>query len=149
MEYIDHIYFHNPWYTEDIPSVVYQTKNGRVTGFLGVLPFQMVYKGRSVTAAIGGNYMVDPDAHDPFAGVLLLKKLFTGPQDLTMSDTGNDIGRRRWEEMGATTSDLHSLHWIRVLRPARFLVALGVNPKLKTLETLIRPLCTAADAVVT
>jgi hypothetical protein len=109
----------------------------------------MVLDGQPIRTVVGGNYMVDPAAHDPFAGGLLLKKLFSGPQDLTMSDTGNDKGRKMWEELGALCSDLYSMHWVRFLRPTRFLVNMASEKaQLRPLATILRPLSAVLDGLV-
>ncbi len=100
-----------------MPSLVYETSEGKVAGFLGVLPLQMKFEGKIIWAGIGGNYMVDSELKNPLAGPRILKKFLSGPQSLSMSDTGNDIGRKMWEGLGGGVSYNQSLHWIRPLRP--------------------------------
>jgi hypothetical protein len=118
-KYFHDLYFEHPWYREDMPSHVYETSDGKIAGFLGVLPLHMKFGRENILAGIGGNYMVDPDLKNPFAGPKILKKFLSGPQVLSMSDTGNEVGRKMWEGLGGTVSYLQSLHWIRPLRPAQ------------------------------
>ena len=35
--YWEKIFFHNPWYDEELPSLVYESRQGNIVGFLGVI----------------------------------------------------------------------------------------------------------------
>jgi hypothetical protein len=141
------VYLGHPWPDADSPSLVLED-GGRVRGFFGVLPFPMRFRGAAVRAAVGGNYMVDPDLKDPFAGVRLLKQFLAQPRDLSMTDTSNDTGRKSWESQGGTTLHLYSLQWLRLLRPAGFVLAAAGRVKpMRPLAALARPCGALADAV--
>jgi hypothetical protein len=147
--YLDSIYFHNPLYTEDLPSYVYDAA-GKIGGFIGVLPFPFQLAGVPVRAVIGGNYMVDPDLRNPLAGVKVLRAFFAGKQDVALTDTSNETGRKMWEGMGGVTLQMHSLLWLRVLRPAGFGVSLLSRKRAGTpIAFLTRPLTPLIDAVTT
>jgi hypothetical protein len=118
-KYFQELYFGHPWYREDMPSLVYETSEGKIFGFLGVLPLHMKYHGKEILVGVGGNYMVDPAIKNPLAGPRILKKFLSGPQALSMSDTGNEIGKKMWEGLGGSVSHLQSLHWIRPLKPTQ------------------------------
>lgn len=132
-KYFSELYFEHPWYREDMPSFVYETSRGKIVGFLGVLPLYMKFQGDEILAGVGGNYMVDPELKNPLAGPRILKKFISGPQSLSMSDTGNDIGRKMWEGLGGTVSYLQSMHWIRPLRPLQ-LALHGLQEKTSLLK---------------
>jgi hypothetical protein len=55
----------------------------------------------------------------------MLRRVFQGRQDLTVSDTANDISKNMWEACGGSTSLLHSLNWLHPLRPATSLVEIA------------------------
>jgi hypothetical protein len=142
------VYLGHPRPDGDSPSLVLED-GGAVRGFFGVLPFPMRFRGRPVRAAIGGNYMVDPDLKDPFAGVRLLKQFLAQPRELSMTDTSNDAGRKSWESQGGTTLHLYSLQWLKLLRPAGFaLAAAGRAKPLRPLAALGRPCAALADKLV-
>jgi hypothetical protein len=85
----------------------------------------MHINGRSIEAAIAGSLMVDrPEAH-PTAGARLLRSFLAGPQDLSFSETANDISQRMWEKAGGERLASSSLDWVRVLRPAGLAVAVA------------------------
>ena len=146
-EYLGDLYLRNPWADPDIPSLVYE-KDRKLLGFIGALPFPMRMKGERIRAVIGGNYMVDPDLRDPFAGVRILKRFFQGPQDLTMSDTANETSRKMWEVLGSSTAQIFSMQWLRILRPGRFALSLGRrSPPLSLLNTVARPAAAITDGM--
>jgi hypothetical protein len=68
--------------------------------------------------------MVDPDHRHSLAVLQLAKACLSGPQDLTLADGANDLGRRAWSGIGGTVPLLYGLHWTRPLRPARYLLSL-------------------------
>ncbi len=147
--YLDAIYFHSPLSAPDLPSFVYDA-GGKITGFIGVLPFPFQMDGKPVRAVIGGNYMVDPDIRNPLAGVKILRAFFGGKQEVALTDTSNETGRRMWEGMGGVTLQMYSLLWLRVLRPAGFGVSLLARKTAGAPFALLsRPLTPVIDAIMT
>lgn len=149
--YFHAIYFDHPWRDPDGPSLVCCDGDGRPRGFFGVLPFPMKLGNRSIRAAIGGNYMVDPELAraNPFAGGRLLKAFFDQPRDLAMTDTSNETGRKAWESHGGLTLHSYSLQWLRILRPAGFALAIAGRVKgCGMLAKLARPAGRLADALL-
>jgi hypothetical protein len=121
--YFENILFPNA--AEESRSRVFVDAQGDVRGFIGIWPRRMVLRGRSIEAAIAGSMMVDqPDAH-PTAGARLLRAYLSGPQELSFSETANDVSQRMWEKVGGERLPTASLDWLRVLRPAGFAVALA------------------------
>jgi hypothetical protein len=113
--------------------------NGRVTGFLGIVPRPMRFKDRAVVAAVSSQFIVDKSSRG-LPGLQLQRALLDGPQDLILADESADEPRMLFERMGGATSVPHSIHWYFPVRPARF--ALGRNP-------ILQPLTSAGDFLAT
>jgi hypothetical protein len=139
--------FRNPWVDPEIPSWVAE-ENERLVGFLGVVPRRMRCGDRAVRVAAGCQMMVDPDKRASFVALELMRRLFAGPQDLTVADGANDASRVLWEASGGIASALHSLHWVRLLRPVQGLLQLG-GQRLRALSAITRPVAALADACIT
>jgi hypothetical protein len=120
--YFREVFLDNPWSEDGLPSLVYREEDGRVMGFLGVLPRRMLMNGQLLRVAVASQAVVHPNRRG-LAGLKLLKVLLDGPQDLTMADESNDASRRIWEAGGGTTSLLYSFSWLRLLRPTQFALA--------------------------
>jgi len=145
--YFDRIFFQHPWPDDELPSWVYEDARGRATGFLGVMPRRMVWRGQVIRVAVATQLMVEPQSRG-LAGRSLVRAFLAGPQDCSLSDTANDAARRLWESLGAATSTIHSLVWLRPLRPCRDLTsrfARGLAARGALYAA--RPLVAAGDAV--
>jgi Acetyltransferase (GNAT) domain len=146
--YFVELYFDNPWYDGEVTSLVYETQ-GQPMGFVGVLPFRFRLKQTRLRGAIAGNFMVAPELRDPLGSLNLLKRVFTGPQDILVSDTASPLARRIWEGLGGASVPSHGVHWLRVLRPAQFGAAMLkklVAPPV-ALDRLARPFGRLVDAL--
>lgn len=136
--------FRNPWADPEIPSWVAEEK-GRVIGVLGVVPRRMRHGERTLRAAVSCQLMIDPDKRASFVALELVRRLFAGPQDLTVADGANDASRGLWEACGGITSALHNLHWVWLLRPAQGLLHLAPEGA-RALCAVARPVAALADA---
>ena len=103
----------------NITSLVYQEDDGRIAGFVGVVPRRVTIGGRRYQAAVSSQFVVDPSSHVGLVALRLAKAYLEGPQDLSIADEANDVSRRIWEGLGGTTALLLSLYWTRALRPAQ------------------------------
>jgi hypothetical protein len=149
LDYFREVFFRNPWKDDGPSSLVYRDRDGKVAGFLGVLPRRMVFEGRPIRVAVSTQLMVDPDKRCGVAAVELMRRFFAGPQDLSLTDGSNDPSSRLWEGLGGEAALLYSMEWTRVLRPARF--AAGLLSKRKALRPALwaaRPFGWAVDAAV-
>jgi hypothetical protein len=146
-DYLRDVLLGNPWGDPEIHSWVIE-REGRIVGFLGVLPRRMRFGGRPVRVAVSCQLMVERELRTSFAAASLLQRLFAGPQDLTIADGANDASRRLWEACGGIASPLHSLHWVRLLRPAQGLLSLAAGGRLRRLAALARPFAALLDACV-
>ncbi|WP_419913685.1 hypothetical protein [Hoeflea sp.] len=142
--YLREIFLDHPRFDPALPSRVYVDGNGEVGGFIGVLPAPMLLSGNPVRAAIAGSLMVARPAENPLAGARLLRSVRSGPQDLTVSETANDVSMGMWEQLGDRALPQYSLQWVRVFRPAAFAAAaLGERHKA---ARLLRPIASLTDA---
>jgi hypothetical protein len=116
-DHVGRVLFHHPWTDLGLTSLACEGPDGRLIGFLGVLPRRMRAGGRPLTLAISHHFMVDPDHRKSLAGVALLKTFLSGPQDLSMCEPDEQVGRL-WEGLGGAQSHLYSFTWVRYLRPA-------------------------------
>jgi len=104
---------------DGITSLVCQEDDGRIAGFLGIVPRRMTVDGRRYQAAVSSQFIVDPQAHVGLVALRLAKAYLAGPQDLSIADEANDVSRKLWEGLGGTTALLLSMYWTRALRPAQ------------------------------
>jgi hypothetical protein len=137
--YIKRVFVENPSCDATLPSLVYEHDDGRIVGFLGVIPRWMSINGQRVRVAVGSQFRGDPTSRTAVVGLELAKAFLAGPQDISISDEADDLTRKIWEGLGGTTALLHSIHWTRPLRPAR--LALSFLRK----RTALAPLVAVAD----
>jgi hypothetical protein len=142
------VLFQNPWRDPELPSWVAE-ENGRIIGFLGVVPRRMLLRGRPIRVAVGVHFMVDPDHRRSLTALKLLKACFSGPQDLYLADAASDLSRHLWIRLGGTVSLLYSLQWVWLLRPARLVLSVlhGRGAVPAALAFAARPLGALADAL--
>jgi hypothetical protein len=131
----------NPWVSPEISPLVYLEK-GKLVGFLGVIPRPMEFRGRPIRAATITVWLVDRDLHRGLAGMKLLRHLFNGPQEFSITDGAGNEASSVYTALGARVSYLYSFNWVRLLRPfqtARGLFdrAGGVFPMLKGVSGLV------------
>jgi hypothetical protein len=144
--YMRELLFRNPWYDPELPSWIAEDGDGMV-GFFGVLPRRMVHGNLSLRVAVSCQFMVDPAKRRSLAAVALMRRYFSGPQDLSISDGANDATRSLWEAAGGVASPLHNVHWVRLLRPVGGLVSLG-GQLAPALASVAAPIAALADACI-
>jgi hypothetical protein len=81
----------------------------------------MRFFGEPVTVAVASQLMVGPEKRRPFAPMELLRKYFSGNQDLSFSDGANPVAQNIWEAAGGSTAMRYSSVWTRVLRPTEYI----------------------------
>ncbi len=144
------LFFENPWYDEDLPSLVYQEQGEKICGFYGVIPRRMRMKGRPVCVAVSSQFMVDPSARNRLAAIELQNAFFAGPQDLSFTDGANEASRKIWEGLGGVTPFPYSVHWTHPLRPARYFLGRWKERGLSPLvQFALRPVSAVADFLAT
>jgi hypothetical protein len=144
--YFRELLLQNPWADAELPSWVAEDREG-IAAFLGIIPRPMHFGARKIRVAVACQLMVDPARRSGLAALELLRRYFAGPQDLSIADGANDASRQCWEAAGGAASPLHSLHWVRLLRPAQGALQLAASrPGLRALGALARPFAAIADA---
>jgi len=146
--YYQRVFFENPWQDDAISSLLYENGRGRPSGFIGVVPRPMVFQGEPVRAAVGTEFMVDPEERGA-AGIQLLERCLRGPQDLSIADRANDAARALWEGLGGVTALWYSLYWSRQLRPAGYLVCRLESRVPRRVGQVLRPAAGVLDACAT
>jgi hypothetical protein len=146
----EEVFLRNPWVDENLPSLVCEGVNGAIFGFIGVTPRKMNIKGRPVVAAVSAHLMLEPGRRTELAGMRLLQRFLTGPQELSIADFATDIGRKVWGGLGGKTSPIHSLQWVKLLRPGACALssAEGKIRSLRRLSPITRPLGKLSDALM-
>lgn len=117
-ELFKEVCFNNPWYDEEVRSLVYEDSNGRIKGFLCVIPKKFKFNGEDILVGVSQHLMVD---QVPLASLQLFREFFSGPQDLSITDMSVDIGKPLWERLGGSAIYLHSIYWRKPLRILSFL----------------------------
>ncbi|MER8953564.1 hypothetical protein NKH98_12685 [Mesorhizobium sp. M0833] len=143
VEYMKRFYLDAPGCGDSLRSLVHVNDAGRVSGFVGVHVLPMTFNGRQVRAAICSSLMVEDHEHDPLAGARLLKAYLDGPQDISFSETANDISVKLWTRLRGVVLPQYSLDWVRVMRPATFMLSLSANRM--ELARALNPLARAVD----
>lgn len=139
--YLKEVFLNHPWRDADLPSLVYVKPDGVIGGFIGVLPLRLIHNGVPVRAASAGSLMVDQPAENPLAGARLLRSFFGGPQELSISDSANELSQLMWSKLGGRTAGAYSMEWLRVFRPVGFAVAMaGERGGSRSLRRLAVPL---------
>lgn len=122
VSYLEHHYLAGPFAHPDVPPLVHIDDTGRLTGFVGVNTLPMRLGERRLRVAVCGALMVENPAVDPMAGARLLRVFLAGPQDLSISETANDVSIALWTRLGGQVLPGYSLEWLRILRPTSFVV---------------------------
>jgi hypothetical protein len=147
------LYFTNPWIDGTIPSLVYEDKDGKIIGFLGVVVRRMLLGEQTIRIAFGGNFVVQPGTRSNLAGPRLLGAYMAAGYDIFQTDSANDVSRRLLERIGFRTISALSIHWARPLLPVHYgihamtrITPPAVGTPLKIIAT---PFAAVADAIAT
>jgi hypothetical protein len=147
-EYFKTVFLSGPWPYSEFRSLVYEDSQGRVVGFLGVLPVKMVEGDNVLWACVCSQFCVDP-MHRGLAGLALVKRHFAGPQDMSFTDEGNLATLKLWRWAGGEPALLYSLHWTRPLRPARLALPILMRRiAMNRFAFLANPIGRLADALL-
>jgi len=139
------LFFEHPWQDPELPSRVSEA-DGKVNGFIGVLPVRMSFHGRKLRAAVPSSIMVDDPHKHPLAGAKLVRAFLNGPQDLSFSEPISPLAQSMWERMGGETAPSESMEWLRILRPAG--LALAFARERAPMLGALRPLARLIDRVL-
>jgi hypothetical protein len=120
VSHLEKILLNHPWADAELPSLVYVDRDGAVKGFLGLHVRRMMFDGRPIRVACGGQLATEPAVRGQAAGALLVREYLRGPQDLSLTDSASEIVQQMWERFGGETVHLQCIGWVRLFRPWRF-----------------------------
>ena len=150
LDYYKTVFFEPPCLDEKMPSLVYETEEKEIVGFIGIVPRRMYLGKRLLRVATTNQFMVDPAWRQHLIGIRLLRHFFEGDHDLAIADNAGTEGRAVWEGCGGRTLTLRSLHWTRPLLPCEFARQLLRKRSLfAPVAILMRPVTLLADALAT
>jgi hypothetical protein len=141
------ILFDHPWRTEDLPSLVYEDGDGRIRGFLGVMPRRMMLRDRPLLAGITHRFMVDAEYRGSLAALGLMRTFLGGQHDLSITEPENEAARRIWLRYGGFVVDSQSLQWTKPIRPVGWAAQYAVDRVPALLQRAVVGLAAAADGV--
>jgi hypothetical protein len=117
--YFEQTLLDHPWFDDGIPSLVYETQDGEIVGFLGSYARRMRLDGRRLRLACSGQLVAAPETRHAGVGALLLRRYLAGPQDITITDGATNYVRRIWTGLGGRTDTTASIGWVKFLRPSK------------------------------
>jgi hypothetical protein len=151
--YFDELFLRNPWRDDNIVSRVFENSEGRIVGFFGAVPRQMVLQGSPVRLAFGSNFVVDPSVRMSSAAIQLVRAFMRGGQDISITDSANEMSRQLLRSLGFNVIPVYSLLWARPLRPSTYAIhgmaRLKKKSALASVGGLFKPLCGLLDSIAT
>jgi hypothetical protein len=113
---IDH-----PWAPDRVPALVAIDDAGELIGSIGAQARRVRF-GDAELAGVSVSYLVvAADRRAGAAGVLMIRELLGGGQDLTWTDSGTPAVVRIWRALGGHLDHSRTGDWMLVLRPGRWL----------------------------
>lgn len=141
--YLRTLFLESPGCDPEISSLVHLNAEGSLSGFIGVNALPMVFHDKPIRTAICGTLMVDAPESDPMAGARLMRGFLSGPQDISFSETANEIAGQMWTKLRGMVLPQYSLEWIRVIRPSAFAVDVAAS-RFKVLRSVL-PVASGID----
>jgi hypothetical protein len=144
--YFEETLFEHPWFDPEIPSLVSETEQGEIVGFIGSHVRRISIGERAGRLACCGQMVTEPAMRTRAPGAFLLRAYIGGPQDMTLTDSASGEFRRMWESVGGVTVHLRSIGWIRLFGPWGY-AARNVARKPSPAGRVARSASAALDAV--
>ncbi len=114
----------HPWADPELPSWVAVDEREELIGFIGSQTRPMRLDERPLRAVCASHLVVSDDQRAGVQGALLLRRLLSGPQDVTFTDSATDRVLRMWERFGGHQDHARCYDFMVVLRPVRWLGAI-------------------------
>jgi hypothetical protein len=118
LAYYNTLFFKNPWVGLGVQSLVHESADGRIDGFLGLMPRPMTLDGSPILAAASCGFMVAPKSRNQGIAQSLRRRSFEGPQQLVFSDGASRTAKAIWLGAGGEACPIYSQRWSRTLLPA-------------------------------
>src|SRR5262245_17044670 len=149
-KYFRTTFLESPSADPECPSLAAVDNDGRIIGFLGVVIRPMYLDREPIRAALSSEFVVDPNWRNHAVGLEILKRFFSGPQDLSFTDEAVEPSAIIWQRLGGSCSPAHSLHWVAPLRPAALLLLKirRSSHRHRFLPALARPFARAGDELM-
>ena len=112
---IDH-----PWNDPETPSLVAVGDDGSVVGFIGAQARRMRFGERAIRGVCCTQLTVAAEHRAGATGALLLRRMVSGPQEVTWSDSSTDVVLRLWEAFGGHLDHARAADFMLVLRPLQW-----------------------------
>ncbi len=109
----------HPWAEEDMTPLVSIGDGDKITGFIGVQVRRLLFDGRPIKGVVATQLAVTEDAGP--AGALLIRRVLSGPQELTWSDGTTEGVVRIWRAFGGAPDYVRACDFLLVLRPVRWI----------------------------
>lgn len=144
-EAFERLFLRSPWHDPETPSYV-AVKDGRPVGFIGAYARRFLFRGQPIRLVCTGQLVAEPLSRHEAVGIFLMRRVFAGPQDLTITDGATEGVARMWQGLGGEIARLQTVRWTRILRPCSF-AALVLSKKrlVGPLARLLRPVFRALD----
>lgn len=118
-KYLDDVFFQAPCQAaSSLRSLVFESRDGRIAGFLGCHPRAFVFGQRSVSAACCGQLMLHPSFRGRRISYELLGEFYAGRQEFSFHATASR-SRVMHRSLGAHNPPFYGLCWHKKLRPAK------------------------------
>ncbi len=152
--HLDELFLKNPWMDDGIVSRVFEDSAGKILGFFGALPRRMSVQGETIRLAFGSNLVVDPQSRASIVAMQLVKGFMKGTQDVSITDSANEMSRPLLKSLGFTVVPIYSLLWARPLKPFRYGVSAFSRLKKKqrsiaTVASIASPFAAMGDILAT
>jgi ribosomal protein S18 acetylase RimI-like enzyme len=120
IEFLEQTLVEYPWHDPELASLVAEDENGDILGFIGAQARRLELDGHSVRGVCCSHLVVVGDRRAGAAGALLLRRLLSGPQDLTWTDSATDVVVRIWNAFGGSRDHPRACDWMLALRTPRW-----------------------------
>jgi hypothetical protein len=105
------------WSEPELASLVAIGETGELLGFIGAQPRRVRFGDRDLRGICCAHLVVSADRRAGPAGALLMRRLLSGDQDLTWTDSPTSTVVRMWRSFGGHLDHPRSCDWMLVLRP--------------------------------
>ena len=111
----------DPWATEPLRSLVVTEAGGKIVGAFGAQERRLVFNGEQLRGVSCSHLVVAKESRGGASGAMLVKRMLSGDQDLTWTDSGTADVVRIWRAFGGSLDHTRSGDWMYVLRPVRWM----------------------------
>ena len=129
-QYFARVFFESPVSDAGIPSLVCESADGRIVGFVGRIVRAAAIGGEAIRLVAPTQLCVEREGGSLYA-LRLLGSILDGPQDLAWADMATDRVRALWLRLGGQVARTQSLHWRAEIRPSQSVLR-GVSGGLAT-----------------